>query len=276
MVSLNVEEENRNGRTIDMKGPLSGKAKRVFSTVSAYKSPARGGKMFSTGMSPGSTKSRKVSMKSYNMAIFKKDVDANTIDFSATDGTGGGDAWSRVMNRKDSNIIDIDNLVEESVLEKSRAASHKRLKRVKRSAPGESKAATERSAAKTMQEDESISILDRIKRSAHGRFAKGSTNYARYCDVAKQFFMGKMPGTKHGQPSLAMSLDSMQKSDAKVLGYILADFPILHGITLWSDVINIPSLERRDAMAEVPRHLKAEYERTKLSQNVRENNSLFT
>lgn len=76
------------------------KGKRVFSTVSAYRSPKRvmsSGKHVSiahsrANKSPTSIKSspnRQGSMKSYNMDIFKKEMDANTIDFSAKYGTEG-------------------------------------------------------------------------------------------------------------------------------------------------------------------------------------------
>lgn len=118
-------------------------------------------------------------MKSYNMSIFKKEVDANTIDFSAKYGTAGADDYCKVMYRKDSTIIDIDHLVEESVLEKSRASSKKKIKK----ASSIEKVAIP-DPPRSMQEDESISIYDRIKRSAGKRYNKGHTNYARYIDLA--------------------------------------------------------------------------------------------
>ena len=202
--------------------------------------------------------------------MFKKEIDANTIDFSAKYGTNGIDDFSKVMFRKDSTIIDIDHLCEDSVLEKkSRDESKKRSNKNKSLGTIEIP-----EPPKTMQEDESISIYDRIKRSALKRFSKGHNNYTRYCDLAMKFFMGKS-GAKAGKPKLFMSIDMLQKSDAKVFGYILMDFPILESITLWSDVINLPSLERRDDMLVVPKEKLIEDERTKLSQNMHENSWLF-
>ena len=64
---------------------------------------------------------------------------------------------------------------------------------------------------KTMQEDESISIYDRIKRSALKRFSKGHNNYTRYCDLAMKFFMGKS-GAKAGKPKVRTAL---KRAEAK-------------------------------------------------------------
>ena len=56
---------------------------------------------------------------------------------------------------------------------------------------------------------------------------------------------------------------------------MLNDFPILENIVIWSDVVNIPTLDRRDTMVKVPAAVKGEFERTRLSQNVRENVFVF-
>lgn len=72
-------------------------------------------------------------------------------------------------------------------------------------------------------------------------------------------------GPKGDVTELRLSLDSMQKSDAKVFGYILVDFQILEEIQIWSDIINVQQLDRKTKIHEISRKTRLEYEMSKLS-----------
>lgn len=74
---------------------------------------------------------------------------------------------------------------------------------------------------------------------------------------------------------LRTNFDALQKSDAKIFGAVVLDFQVLECIQLWSDVINIQQLDRRDKLAAVPAKDRLEFEQTKLSQNTTENSWFF-
>lgn len=204
------------------------------------------------------------------MDIFARDLDPSTIDFSAKYGASGQDDFSRIMFRRDSTTIDIERIRSPKEIEQSQSPQ-KKLKNKKHEVKEDiDEDCLEDNKIRKFQEDTKIPIYERIKRSALARYRKGP-NYSRYFDMATKYLMSKAgPATE-----LRFSLDALAKSDSKIFGQILIDFPIVQSITIWSDVINLPTLERRDAMHKVPNHVRGEWERTKLSQNTQENVFLF-
>ena len=200
-------------------------------------------------------------------------MDPSTIDFSAKYGANGQDDYSRIMFRRDSTTIDIERIRSPKEIEQSQSPKKQR-KGIKKPNVSLSKDADEEGQAdskiRKFQEDTTIPIYERIKRSGLARYRKGP-NYTRYFDMATKYLMSKAGPAN----DLRFSLDALAKSDSKIFGQILLDFPIVQSITIWSDVINLPTLERRDAMHKVPASVRGEWERTKLSQNMQENVFLF-
>ena len=78
-------------------------------------------------------------------------------------------------------------------------------------------------------------------------------------------------GAESSSKEIRANFDFLHKSDAKIISCIMLDFQILEVIQLWSDIITLQQLDRRDAYFQVPVRDRIEFQYSKLSQNIQEN-----
>lgn len=89
-----------------------------------------------------------------------------------------------------------------------------------------------------------VSIYQQIKAAGARRYGMKSSNYIRYIDLGQTFFLG----AENNPVDIKMNFDNLQKADAKVIGSLINDFQLVECIQLWSDVIDMKKLHRRDKL----------------------------
>lgn len=94
----------------------------------------------------------------------------------------------------------------------------------------------------------SVPIYEQIKAAGARRYGNRSISYDRYIDLAMNFLMGGDGKLRE----LRANFDALQKSDSKIMANIILDFQILECIQLWSDVITLVQLERKDEFYVTP------------------------
>eukprot|EP00347_Sterkiella_histriomuscorum_P019064 403343098 len=115
--------------------------------------------------------------------------------------------------------------------------------------------------------------LDDIKKKAEARYGKQSQFNLKYKELClkQQIKMYLTFYSLKSTKSLEMSIDMIQKQDAKVFAGILQDFTGMERIQLWSDICDMRQLERKDRVVQIPDNKKSDIEQRKVSQNVLDN-----
>ena len=168
-------------------------------------------------------------------AVFAQEYksDQNTIDFEEEDKVGAGqEDFFSVMKNSDFLKLDIKRLGTPREQNLMGDAAKKNLKGKKKE----------------------VSIYQRIKDAAFKRYGAKSTHAVLYRELAIKFLMGHNASTGDNS-ELKISIDALNKSDAKTFGHILEDFPILEFLQIWSVIINPLVIDRRDKMVTISQQL---------------------
>ena len=110
-------------------------------------------------------------------------------------------------------------------------------------------------------------MFSQIKAAGARRYVDKSVNFSRYVELGQQILLANAGG----KTDIKMNFDILQKSDAKIIGHLINDFQIMECIQLWSDVIDIQRLHRRDKLVVLPPKEQQEFSQTKISQSIIDN-----